>query len=629
MGTARGRVRFTTVLAALFLVTSGCSSSSLPEPPPGRAASAATGAPAASVAPPPAAASATTGVPAAPLPAAARSSRLVVTADALWAGHAASKTVSKLALPAGTRVWQTAVGCEPGTLASSGPRLYAACVDTGEVVLLDASTGAIVRRARVGHGAFGLLLAGPRLYVTLEHDDELVALRPDTLAVEARAKTGREPRGLALRSGVLYVVHYLDASVMAFELGSLRPSGSGSVGPRSVFAESLTPSPQADRLYVPHQRQNTDNFDRKFNNTVFPLVTPLEASSLSPIRREELALDSVDTPVGLPIASVIDPSGSRLYVANALSSDVSVVDLASGFRLAHVLVGDHPREIALSPDGALLYTLNVVSDDVSVVDTASEQVVKTLPLATDPRPRLEKQGQRLFMVSRPETLSRDRWITCASCHLDGGNDGQVWLGEPFGPRNTPILRGIKGTQPFHWSGDFPRIQDANPFIQGQLGGTGISDGELEALAAFIESLTPLASARRTADGTLTPDAVRGAAVFRGADCVRCHVAPLMTDRQLRDVGTGDPFYDAPGGGGKLAEKRGGAYKTPPLRELWLTAPYLHDGRAKTLRDVLTTFNKDDHHGTTSGLSEGDLNDLEAFLLSLPLTEGDRRQLGTP
>lgn len=566
---------------------------------------------------------------AAPLPAAARSSRLVVTADALWAGHAASKTVSRLALPTGTRVWQTAVGCEPATLASSGPLLYAACVDTGEVLMLDASSGAVVRRARVGHGAFGLLLAGPRLYATLEHDDELVALRPDTLAVEARAKTGREPRGLALRSGVLYVVHYLDASVMAFELGSLRPSGTGSVGPRSVFAESLTPSPRADRLYVPHQRQNTDTFDRKFNNTVFPLVTSLEASSLSPIRREELALDSVDTPVGLPIASVIDPSGSRLYVANAVSSDVSVVDLASSFRLAHVLVGDHPRELALSPDGALLYTLNVVSDDLSVVDAASAQVVKTLPLATDPRPRLEKQGQRLFMVSRPETLSRDRWMTCASCHLDGGNDGQVWLGEPFGPRNTPILRGIKGTQPFHWSGDFPRIQDANPFIQGQLGGTGISDGELDALAAFIESLTPLASARRAADGTLAAEAVRGAAVFRRADCVRCHVTPLMTDRQLRDVGTGDPFYDTPGGGGKVAEKRGGAYKTPPLRELWLTAPYLHDGRAKSLREVLTTFNKDDRHGKTSGLSEGDLKDLEAFLLSLPLTDGDRPQLGTP
>ncbi len=560
------------------------------------------------------------------LPGSGRSSRLVVTADALWAGHAASKTVTKIALPAGTRSWQTAVGCEPATLASSGERIYVACVDTGEVLSLDAASGAVQKRAAIGHGAFGLLLAGSHLYLTLEHDNELVALRSDTLGVEARAKTGREPRGLAARAGVLYVVHYLDSSVMAFDPATLRSSGTGSVGARSVFAESLTPAPRGDRLYVPHQRQNTENLDRKFNNTLFPLVSVLEASSLQAVRREELALDAVDTPVGLPIAAVVDAARSRLYVANAISSDVTVIDPSSGLRVGHVLVGDHPRDLALSPDGATLYTLNVVSDDVSAVDTASGEVTRTIALATDPRPAIEKRGQRLFMVSRPETLSRDRWMTCGSCHLDGGNDGQTWLGEPLGPRNTPILRGIKGTQPFHWSGDFPRIQDANPFIQAQLGGTGISEADLQALAAFIESLRPLASPARAPDGGLTAEAVRGAAVFQRADCVKCHVSPLMTDRQLRDVGTGDPFYEVPGGGGKLAEKRGGAYKTPPLRELWLTAPYLHDGRAKTLRDVLTTFNTDDRHGRTSGLSERDLSDLEAFLLSLPIGEGDRDRL---
>lgn len=563
-----------------------------------------------------------------PLPMAARSSRLVVTEAALWAGHAASRTVSKLALPDGRRVWQTVVGCEPGTLAASDARLYAACVDTGEVVVLDPASGAVLRRVRIGHGVFGLLLAGGRLYATLEHDDAVVALRPDTLAVEARAGTGREPRGIALRDGRLFVVSYADASVKRYDLPGLRPSGAGSVGERSVFAESVTPSLATDRLYVPHQRQQTANLARRFDNTIFPLVTALDAASLEPVRREELALDSVDTPVSLPIASVIDPAGARLYIANAISSDVSVVDLASGFRAAHVLVGDHPRDLAMSPDGSLLYTLNVVSDDITVVDVASAAAVRSFPLAADPRPALEKRGQRLFLVSRPATLSRDRWITCGSCHLDGGTDGQTWLGEPFGPRNTPTLRGVRGTQPFHWSGDLARVQDAQPFIQGQMGGTGISDLELDALAAFVDSLVPLPSPARAADGRLTPAAVRGAAVFQQAECVHCHTAPLMTDRQLRDVGTGDPVHESPTGGGKLAEKKGPAFKTPALRELWLTAPYLHDGRAKTLREVLTTYDRDDRHGKTTGLRDGDLGDLEAFLLSLPLVDADREQLGT-
>jgi cytochrome c peroxidase len=220
-------------------------------------------------------------------------------------------------------------------------------------------------------------------------------------------------------------------------------------------------------------------------------------------------------------------------------------------------------------------------------------------------------------------------MTCGSCHLDGGSDGQTWLGEPFGPRNTPSLRGIRGTQPFHWSGDFPSIQDVNEIvIRVRMSGTGIDEGEIEALGAFIDSLTPIPSPARTADGKLTPEAVRGAAIFQRAECVKCHVSPRMTDRQLHDVGTGAPTIESPLGTGKLTEKRGSAYKTPSLRELWLTAPYLHDGRAKTLREILTTYNKDDRHGKTSGLSDHDLGDLEAFLLSLPLADRDRDQLGT-
>ena len=51
--------------------------------------------------------------------------------------------------------------------------------------------------------------------------------------------------------------------------------------------------------------------------------------------------------------------------------------------------------------------------------------------------------------------------------------------------------------------------------------------------------------------------------------------------------------------------------------IYRTAPYLHHGKAKTLQDVLTTFNKDDKHGKTSQLSEAELDDLVVFLKALP------------
>ena len=60
----------------------------------------------------------------------------------------------------------------------------------------------------------------------------------------------------------------------------------------------------------------------------------------------------------------------------------------------------------------------------------------------------------------------------------------------------------------------------------------------------------------------------------------------------------------------------GRYDTPTLVEVHRTAPYLHDGRAATIKDVLTTHNPQDLHGKIKGLSAAELDDLIAYLLAL-------------
>jgi len=60
--------------------------------------------------------------------------------------------------------------------------------------------------------------------------------------------------------------------------------------------------------------------------------------------------------------------------------------------------------------------------------------------------------------------------------------------------------------------------------------------------------------------------------------------------------------------------------TPTLRFLFDSGPYLHDGSAATLFDVLTTTNSEDKHGATSHLTPDELADLIAFLLALPFEE---------
>ena len=545
-----------------------------------------------------------------------RSARLLVTEDSVIAGHPASRTVTRLARQDGRRRWQTNVGCEPATIVMGESRLFVACSNTPDIVVLDKADGAVLDRRAVGRNPFGIVAVSGRLIVSLQHEQSVVVLRADTLVEIARARVRREPRGLAVAADRLYVAHLLDASVRVLSLPSLARVADVSLGAAAVFAEGVTVDPEAGRAYVAHQRQNVTNVARLFDSTIFPMVSVIDTSSLQPVRAERLSLDTVDRPVSMPIAAL--SAGGRLFVANAASDDLTVVDLAAGRGVGHVDLGHHPRDLAVSPDGRLIYALNLVSDDISVVSADGLEAIATFPLAEDPRPPVIQRGERLFFTSEPDTISQDNWMACASCHFDAGLDAQTWLGTEGGARNTTTLRGIRDTEPLHWSADREDVQAFQETFEGLMAGTGLGDPELDALADFLRSLDPLASPLRASDGSLTDEARQGARIFQRAGCSLCHAPPAFTDRQLHDVGTGDPYQDSPAGG-KVPETLGAAYDTPSLRELWLTPPYLHDGRAETLRDVLTTHNPDGRHGSTAGLSDEELSALEAFLLQLPLT----------
>ena len=499
-----------------------------------------------------------------PLEAPIRSTRMLVSEDSLWAGHLVSRTVTRLALPSGKLLWQTDLGCEPATLALAPGSLLVACFDSGELLVLDDEDGQLFERKQIGHGPFGLLVNGERAYVTLANEDTLVALVSDTLAEIGRVRTGRQPRGLALKGDRLYAVHLLDASVRVYDADTLDPMGSIRIGLQAAQAETITLHPDLERAYVPHSRMNVTNMAQQFDDTVFPVVSVIDTQTMLRISREAFALDSVDAPVGLPVAVALSADGSRLFVVNSASDDISVIDVSQRLGAGHVEIGHHPRDLALSPDGELLYTLNLVSDDITVVDSETLEVVGTFHLVEDPRPEIIQRGERLFLTSRPDVISRDNWMACASCHFDAGFDGQTWLGNEGGPRNTPTLRGIADTLPLHWSADRPDVQSFQQTFTGLMAGKGLSDSELDALAAYLESLHPQPSPMRNQEGSLTERAIQGADVFRRANCSSCHSLPLLTDRQLHDVGTGEPFIQHPSRQGFVPETMGPAFDTPSL-----------------------------------------------------------------
>jgi len=112
---------------------------------------------------------------------------------------------------------------------------------------------------------------------------------------------------------------------------------------------------------------------------------------------------------------------------------------------------------------------------------------------------------------------------------------------------------------------------------------------------------------------MTPAQERGKAIFeRSVDkfqnpipeanrCAFCHSGPKGTNQKLFDVGT------------KKALDNPGLFKSPPLTNIALTAPYLHDGSARTLEEIWTVYNTQDKHGRTNDLTKDELNDLVEYL----------------
>ena len=67
-----------------------------------------------------------------------------------------------------------------------------------------------------------------------------------------------------------------------------------------------------------------------------------------------------------------------------------------------------------------------------------------------------KEGIRLFHTSNDTRMAKDQWISCATCHFNGGSDNLIW-NFPDGLRSTPSLIASSHTGPFHWSGNLDEL----------------------------------------------------------------------------------------------------------------------------------------------------------------------------
>jgi len=549
-----------------------------------------------------------------------------------------SNSVSIVDTNALDKISELPVGRDPRTIAigDEGRFAYIANHGSGTVSIVDLEHLAIADEAHAGFHPYGIVVSpsAERVYVALQGQDQVGILDKTTLETMALLDTGDRPSGLAISDDgtTLFVTHLLDPTLSIIELaGDAEKDGTSvSLWPDSNLLQSVVLDPTRQLAWLAHTRSNTANRALSFDTTVFPVVTPIDLTMRTITATANIALDTADQPVGLPFDAAFSTDGRQIWIVNAASNDVSVIDRTSRRKLANIKVEDNPRGIVMAPNGGHVYVNNTLAGTVSVIDTSTYSVVTTISVTRIPLPPLLLHGKRLFHTSADTRLSRDRWISCNTCHFDHEHDGRTWFFNFSGPRNTTSLLGMIFTYPLRWSGEWDESADSEFAIRMENFGSGlIPEGmnctlqppdciagtpnqgrsyDMDALAAFIDSLAPPQSPRQTAGLALTPAAQRGQALFLDANtgCVTCHPPPLYTDHQKHDVGTGT-----------ADEKIGTAYDTPTLWGLYDSAPYFHDGSAATLQDTLKRQSSGSEHDVCRHLSDGQCNDLIKFLETLP------------
>jgi len=263
-----------------------------------------------------------------------------------------------------------------------------------------------------------------------------------------------------------------------------------------------------------------------------------------------------------------------------------------------------PRAIDVSPDGHTLAVAGYFSANVLLLDAATRVVQHNIQLADTITLTLERRGEQLFHDASRSFLG---WLSCATCHPDGRSDGLNWdlLNDGIGnPKNSKSLVLAHKTPPAMALGVRASYEVAVDAGFTHIQFSEADSAELRAVEAFIASMQPEASPYLQ-NGKLSRLAKKGKKVFEDekVGCAHCHSGPLFTDLKTYNVGTRGPLdYHAD-------------FDNPTLKELWRTAPYLHNGSAATVRDVIE-MNTDDKHGHTRHLTDQEIDRLVEYLLSL-------------
>jgi YVTN family beta-propeller protein len=565
-----------------------------------------------------------------------------------------SGTVSIVDLASKKTLREVKVGAKPEGVSFLGKthKLAVAVYHDDKVVFLDGDDGKVAGHTDVFDEPYGVVSdsAGERVFVTLSYPGHVLEIDTASRIIKRTLTGGPFNRGIAITpdDSRLYITEFYTANVQAMDVASGKVVDRWPGLSSDNILRQITLHPTRPKAYLPHMRSATERAHGE--GSIFPYVGVVDTkppASESDKRRTRIPMDSfISTHVTAnPWEIAITPDARRLFVVFSGTNDMYACEVIDDdYReirhRATMVLGNNPRAVRVSPDGSAVYVYNALDFNVVQYDTNTLRSVATIKVTESPLSDEMLLGKRLFYVALQPMVGR-RWISCSSCHIDGESDGKTWQ-NPEGLRDTPALAAMAWTHPLHWSADRDEVQDFEHTIRGQLmQGRGLIRGkmneqlgppnkglsrELDALSAYSNShKAPLSP---HAKGGLNESAKRGRELFfsKATGCATCHSGPYFADST--PTGSVDKIirHDVGTGREDKSEKMGTAYDTPTLLGIYKTAPYLHDGKAATLEDVLTKYNREDKHGKTSHLTPKEVSELVEFLKALPYEDPEPKAI---
>jgi YVTN family beta-propeller protein len=548
--------------------------------------------------------------------------------------------------------------------------LYVADYGRCKVLAVDTRKGSVAAEVAVGRRPFGIALApkANRLYACNLYTNDVSVIDAGAMRELARIKVVREPRFVAVTPDESKAVVSnslpvgpttakdvaMDVSVLDLRSNTVAATLRMVVGASN--GRGVAVSADGQWGYVAGMRAlfnaPVTQIERGWELTSVVHVIDLKKDS----HYATVVLDSTLQGAPNPYGLAASPDGRRLYVGLAGTSQVVAVDVegllsksparirpaeferdeipatqratkdlgAPEFLQRHLgqltryglanrleVRGNGPRGMCVSADGKRLYVASYYSGSVACLDTITGATLFSKTLGPQPEADAVRRGEMYYNDAQH---GFEEWASCASCHPEGRADGLNWdlindgIGNPketkshlYAEWTPPVMaRGVRATAEMAVRTGFKWIQFAQ-----------VPDERVADIREYMKSLRPEPSPYLTEDGKLSEAARRGKAIFRDeAVCGACHSGPYFTNRKSYDVGTLDPQFNNPDG----------FFDTPTLVEIWRTGPYLHDGRALTIEDVFTRFNKNDRHGVTSKLTKQQVEDLSAYMLSIGTEE---------